>query len=58
MEKHLIKENPFSNKPLSEIKTEDIDALYNLKISEEYSSSYIRKLHQMLKQAIRHTVLA
>lgn len=45
--KHLIRENPFANKPLSKITTEDIDAFYNLKIDEEYSSSYIRKMHQM-----------
>ena len=54
--KHLIRENPFANKPLSKITTEDIDAFYNLKIDEEYSSSYIRKMHQMLNQAFTQAV--
>lgn len=51
MNKHLIRENPFANKPLSKITTEDIDAFYNLKIDEEYNASYIRKMHQMLNKA-------
>lgn len=54
--KHLIRENPFANKPLSKITTEDIDAFYNLKIDEAYSSSYIRKMHQMLNQAFNQAV--
>lgn len=54
--KHLIRENPFANKPLSKITTEDIDAFYNLKIDEEYSSSYIRKMHQILNQAFNQAV--
>ncbi|KAB2335110.1 site-specific integrase [Bacillus mesophilum] len=51
MQKHLIDENPFSKKKLSVITTFDIDALYNQKIDEDYSTSYIRKIHQMLNQA-------
>ncbi|WP_046175355.1 site-specific integrase [Domibacillus indicus] len=51
MQKHLIDGNPFSNKPISAITTEDIDALYNLKYEEEYSPAYIRKIHNMLNQA-------
>lgn len=54
--KHLIRENPFANKPLSKITTEDIDAFYNLKIDEDYSSSYIRKMHQVLNQAFNQAV--
>ena len=54
--KHLIRENPFADKPLSKITTEDIDAFYNLKIDEEYSSSYIRKMHQILNQAFNQAV--
>ncbi|MGA3674374.1 tyrosine-type recombinase/integrase [Lysinibacillus agricola] len=50
-DKHLIKENPFAHKPLSKITTEDIDVFYNLKIDEGYRGSYIRKMHQLLKQA-------
>ncbi len=51
MQKHLIDENPFAKKALANTSTFDIDALYNLKIDEGYSTSYIRKLHQMLNQA-------
>lgn len=54
--KHLIRENPFANKPLSKITTEDIDAFYNLKIDEDYSSSYIRKMHQVLIQSFNQAV--
>jgi len=56
IDKHLIRENPFANKPLSKITTEDIDAFYNLKIDEGYSASYIRKMHQMLNQAFNQAV--
>jgi len=51
MQKHLIDENPFAKKKLSAITSFDIDALYNQKIDEDYSTSYIRKIHQMLNQA-------
>ncbi|PZX07415.1 site-specific recombinase XerD [Psychrobacillus insolitus] len=54
--KHLIRENPFADKPLSKITTEEIDAFYNLKIDEEYKSSYIRKMHQILNQAFNQAV--
>jgi integrase len=53
---HLIKENPFANKPISKITTFDIDAFYSLKIDQEYSTSYIRKMHQMLNQAFQQAV--
>ena len=56
MDKHLIKENPFANKELSKIATEDIDALYNLKLEEGYSTSTIRKIHQMLNQAFNQAI--
>ncbi|MCM3004935.1 site-specific integrase [Priestia koreensis] len=56
MDKHLIKENPFSNKELSKITTRDIDAFYNLKLDEGYSTSTIRKIHQMLNQAFNQAV--
>ena len=56
MDKHLIRENPFANKMLSKITTEDIDAFYNLKLDEEYSTSTIRKLHQLLNQAFGQAV--
>ncbi|MGB5945310.1 tyrosine-type recombinase/integrase [Paenisporosarcina sp.] len=56
LEKHLLHENPFANKEISKITTEDIDAFYNLKINGDYSSSYIRKMHQMLMQAFNQAV--
>lgn len=56
MDKHLNRENPFANKPLSKITTEDIDAFYNLKLDKEYSTSTIRKLHQLLNQAFGQAV--
>lgn len=56
LEVHLIKENPFSHKPLSKITTEDLDAFYSLKIDGEYSTSTIRKMHQLLNQAFQQAV--
>lgn len=53
---HLIRENPYANKPLSKITTEDIDDFYSFKIDQEYSTSYIRKMHQMLHQAFQQAV--
>lgn len=54
--KHLIRENPFSDKPLSKITTEDIDSFYNLKLDEGYSPSTIRKIHQMIHQSLEQAV--
>ncbi|MEH7307947.1 site-specific integrase [Neobacillus drentensis] len=56
LDKHLIRENPFAQKPLSKITTEDIDTFYDLKIDEEYSASSIKKLHQLLNQAFEQAV--
>jgi integrase len=56
LKKHLIDENPFANKPLSSITTEDIDSFYNLKLDEGYSTNYIRKMHQLLHQAFDQAV--
>lgn len=56
LEKHLIEENPFSNKALSKITVEDIDSFYNLKLDEGYSTSYIRKMHQMLNRAFNQAI--
>jgi site-specific recombinase XerD len=56
MERHLIRDNPFSHKNLSEITVEDIDAFYNLKLEGNFSTSYIRKMHQMLYQAFSQAV--
>ncbi|KYD29359.1 site-specific integrase [Parageobacillus toebii] len=56
LKKHLIDENPFANKPLSSITTEDIDSFYNLKLDEGYSTNYIRKMHQLLHQAFEQAV--
>ncbi|MCG3056090.1 phage integrase SAM-like domain-containing protein, partial [Escherichia coli] len=56
MDKHLIKENPFSNKELAKITTQDIDAFYNLKLEQGYSTSTIRKIHQMLNQSFNQAI--
>ena len=56
MDKHLIRENPFANKELSKISTEMIDALYNDKLDEGYSTNTIRKIHQMLNQAFKQAI--
>ncbi|MBY0098683.1 MULTISPECIES: tyrosine-type recombinase/integrase [Bacillaceae] len=56
VDKHLIRENPFHNKPLSKITSKDIDNLYNLKLDEGYSTNTIRKIHQMLHQALEQAV--
>ena len=50
LNKHLIELNPFKDKPLGSIDTEDIDNLYNLKFDEGYSPSYIRQMHNMLNK--------
>lgn len=55
-DKHLIKENPFAELPLSKITTEDIDSFYNLKIEQGHKASYIRKFHQMLKQVFEQAI--
>jgi integrase len=56
LKKHLIDENPFANRPLSSITTEDIDSFYNLKLDEGYNTNYIRKMHQLLHQAFNQAV--
>lgn len=57
MRKHLIRENPFSDKPISKVTTEDIDELYNIKIDQGYSTSTIRKIHQMLNKAFKQAAI-
>lgn len=56
LEKHILINNHFTNKALSSITTSDIDAFYNQKVKEEYSTSYIRQMHQMLNQAFNQAV--
>ncbi len=56
MDKHLIRENPFAHKELSKITTEMIDALYNDKLDQGYSTNTIRKIHQLLNQAFKQAV--
>ncbi|MFD1735371.1 tyrosine-type recombinase/integrase [Bacillus salitolerans] len=56
IEKHLINENPFSEKKLSSITTKDIDDFYNKKIAENFSTNYIRKMHQILNQSLSQAV--
>ncbi|NHM33001.1 hypothetical protein [Neobacillus terrae] len=55
MKKHLL-DNNFSQKPLSLITVQDIDLFYNLKLDENCSTNYIRKMHQMLYQAFSQAV--
>lgn len=56
LQKHILRENPFSHKEISKITTADIDAFFNLKLKEKYSTSYIRKMHQILNQAFKQAV--
>jgi len=56
MKKHLIKENPFSNKMLSDVTAQDIDELYNQKLDLDLSASYIRKIHYLLDGAFTKAV--
>jgi len=56
VDRHLLRENPFRNKPLSKITTKDIDVLYNLKLEEGYSTNTVRKIHQMLYQALEQAL--
>ncbi|WP_225986084.1 Arm DNA-binding domain-containing protein [Psychrobacillus glaciei] len=56
IEKHLLLENSFAHKEIAKITTGDIDVFYNLKLKENYSTSYIRKMHQLLNQAFSQAV--
>ena len=56
IEKHILAENPFATKEIAKITTTDIDLFYNLKLKENYSTSYIRKMHQLLNQAFNQAV--
>jgi integrase len=56
IDKHILYENPFITKELSQITTVDIDNFYNLKLNSNYSTSYIRKMHQILNQAFNQAV--
>ena len=56
IQKHILRENPFAHKEISKITTADIDAFYNLKLKEKCSTSYIRKMHQVLNQAFQQAV--
>ncbi|MEK4083798.1 site-specific integrase [Psychrobacillus sp. FSL K6-1415] len=56
IEKHLLQENAFANKEIAKVTTSDIDLFYNQKLKENYSTSYIRKMHQLLNQAFSQAV--
>lgn len=56
IEKHILAENPCAMKEIAKITTADIDLFYNLKLKENYSTSYIRKMHQLLNQAFNQAV--
>ena len=53
---HLLKNNLFFDKEISKITAVDIDIFYNQKINENYSTSYIRQMHQLLNQAFNQAV--
>lgn len=55
-EKHILKNDVFSDKKLSDINTADIDAFYNQKINAGFSTSYIRQMHQLLNQSFSQAV--
>ena len=56
LRKHFLQKNIFTNKEISKITTADIDAFYNQKINDGYSTSYIRHMHQMLNQAFNQAI--
>ena len=56
IEKHLLQKNAFANKEMAKVTTSDIDLFYNQKLLENYSTSYIRKMHQLLNQAFSQAV--
>ena len=56
IEKHLLQKSAFVNKEIAKITTSDIDLFYSLKLKENYSTSYIRKMHQLLNQAFCQAV--
>ncbi|MGB2871110.1 Arm DNA-binding domain-containing protein, partial [Psychrobacillus psychrotolerans] len=56
IEKHLLQKNAFANKEIAKVTTSDIDLFYNLKLKDNYSTRYIRKMHQLLNQAFSQAV--
>lgn len=56
IEKHIFTDNIFSNKEISTITSEDIDAFYNQKLAEGYSPSYIRKMHEILNLSLKQAL--
>lgn len=56
IEKHLLQNNSMLNKEISKITTADIDALYNQKLAEGYSTSYVRQIHQIVNKAFSQAV--
>ncbi len=56
IEKHLLQKNAFANKEIAKVTTSDIDLFYNQKLQENYSTSYIRKMHQLLNQSFSQAV--
>jgi integrase len=56
LERHILQNTLFGNKKISKITASDIDAFYNQKIKEDYSTSYIRQMHQLLNQAFNQAV--
>lgn len=50
-EKHILKNEVFSSKKISDINTANIDAFYNQKTNAGFSTSYIRQMHQLLNQS-------
>lgn len=50
IEKHILFENPFGYKEISEISASDINSFYCSKLKNKYSAVYIRKMHNLLNQ--------
>ena len=56
LEKHFLNENSFANKEISEITPFDINFYFNTKLENNYSNSYIMKMHNLLYQAFSQAV--
>lgn len=52
IKKHFLEGNYFSQKPISQITTRDLDKFYGIKLNEGLAPSTIRKLHNLLNKAL------
>lgn len=56
LERHILQNNLFANKKIAKITASDIDAFYNQKVKEDYSTIYIRQMHQLLNSVFNQAV--